>query len=172
MLKLVVRQRLDLREVALCREAEVRLALLVLLELLVDDLPADGLPVLERRKRVAEPRSVGAETTEPAELLPSVRMPQPEPVPCRDGDRPGRPLVGGLDARDQPVAPVEAENVSRLELVLGRELVQALLPGPPSRVLTSSPDLFGNLVAWLAEPKPARVSGGRRLVGRGGFEPP
>jgi hypothetical protein len=38
-LELVIRERLDLREVTL-GQAEARLALLVLLQLLVDDLPA------------------------------------------------------------------------------------------------------------------------------------
>ena len=75
MLELVVRQRLDLRVVAFGGEIEVRLALVIAPELLVDDLPADGLPVLERRERVADPRSVGAEAAEPAELLPSIGMP-------------------------------------------------------------------------------------------------
>ena len=75
-LELVTRERLDLREVTLGSEAEVRLALLVLLELLVDDLPADGLPVFESRERVAEPGSVGPEAAEPAELLSSIRMPE------------------------------------------------------------------------------------------------
>ena len=95
MLELVVRQRLHLREVALGGEAEVRLALVVALELLVDDLPADGLPVLERRERVAEPWRVRAEAAEAPKLLPLIWMPQPQPVPRRNALGPRRPVVGG-----------------------------------------------------------------------------
>jgi hypothetical protein len=55
-LELVTRERLDLREVTLGSEAEVRLALLVLLQLLVDD-PATGCPFRESNE--AEPGRVG-----------------------------------------------------------------------------------------------------------------
>jgi hypothetical protein len=82
-LELVTRERLDLRVVAVGREAEVRLAVLVLLQLLVDDLPADRLSVLERRERVAEPGSVGPEAAEPADLLSPIWMPEAQPVPSR-----------------------------------------------------------------------------------------
>lgn len=132
-LELVARERLDLREVALGDEAEVRLALLVLLQLLIDDLPSDGLPVFESRERMAEPGRVGPEAAQPAELLSSIRMPEAEPVPSWYRDRSRRRVLAGLDARDQPVASVEAENVARLELRLGRELVHTLLAGPPPR---------------------------------------
>ena len=129
----MARERLDLREVALGDEAEVRLALLVLLQLLIDDLPSDGLPVFESRERMAEPGRVGPEAAQPAELLSSIRMPEAEPVPSWYRDRSRRRVLAGLDARDQPVASVEAENVARLELRLGRELVHTLLAGPPPR---------------------------------------
>ena len=90
-LELVTRERLDLREVTLGSEAEVRLALLVLLQLLVDGTE----PV---------PRSLAATP-------------------------PGRSRC----SRPASSSSVEAENVARLELVLGRELVHALLAGPPPR---------------------------------------
>ena len=62
MLELVVRQRLGFGVVTLGGEAEIRLALLVVLEPLVDDLPADRLSLFEGRERVAEPGSVGVLT--------------------------------------------------------------------------------------------------------------
>src|SRR5512133_1238095 len=130
----MVWQRLDLREVTLGGEAEVPLALVVALELLIDDLPAHWLPVFERRERVAKPRSVRAEAAQRAELLSSIGMPEPQPVASGPGYCSGRRVAAGLDARDQPVASVEAEDVARLEGILGRELVQALLAGvPPPR---------------------------------------
>jgi len=82
---------------------------------------------------VAEPRSVGPEPAEPAELLSSLRMPEAQPVPSWYRDHSRRRVVTGLDAREQPVLSVEAEHVARLELVLGRELVHTLLAGPPPR---------------------------------------
>ena len=58
MLELVVGQiALGLAVVALRDEVEERLALLVVGERLLDDLPADGSPVLDRRERVAESRA-------------------------------------------------------------------------------------------------------------------
>jgi hypothetical protein len=60
-------------------------------------------------------------------------MSEAQAVPSRDRDRTRRRVVAGLDARDQPVASVEAEHIARLERVLGRELVYTLLAGPPPR---------------------------------------
>jgi hypothetical protein len=73
-LQLVIRKLIELREVTLCDELEVRGAVGVERQPLVLDLPADLLAVLLGSERVTESRRIRPEPPEPAELLAAVRM--------------------------------------------------------------------------------------------------
>ena len=87
----MVGQRLDLLEVPLCSEVEVRLTLVVVRELLIADLPADRLFVLDRREGVAEARGIRPVAAEGADLLSSVGMMEAQAVPRRLCERAAGP---------------------------------------------------------------------------------
>ena len=70
----MIRKLIELGEVTLCDELEVRLAVGVERQTLVLDLPADLLAVLLGGERVTELRRIRPEPPEPAELLAAVRM--------------------------------------------------------------------------------------------------
>src|SRR6266540_5258098 len=101
MLELVVRKLRLLGEVTLGREVEIRLALLVVGEALLDDLPADRPSVFSGCERVAVPGRVGAQAPKDAQLLAAVRMAQPQAVARRLGHDARRRRV--LDGVDEPV---------------------------------------------------------------------
>jgi hypothetical protein len=104
-----VRQLVELEEVALRDQLEVRLAVVVAGKLYVDHLPARRVSVLDRRERVPEPRRVVAPAAEGAELQPPARMSQAEAVARRPGD--DTPI--GVNALDEPIAASEPDDVAR-----------------------------------------------------------
>ena len=127
-LELVIGSSSHLREVTLGRQYEVRLAVLVPLQALVDDLPVDGPTVLDRRKRVADLRQSPDGSGERADLFAPVRVPQSEAVARRP-----RHGTGAVDALDQPVAALEPEHRADLERILRRVLHHVLSPVPVVR---------------------------------------
>jgi len=125
-LELVLRQRrrlVGLAVVALGGQVELRLALLVLGEPGVHDLPADRRAVLESAERVPDRRRVVPIAPEGAELLVPVRVPQPQPI-ARRLQRDARPV----HALHEPVAPFVADDGPRDERLLARVRVHALVP--------------------------------------------
>jgi hypothetical protein len=104
-----VRQLVELEEVALRDQLEVRLALVVVRELYVDHLPARRDSLLDCRERVAEPRRVVAPAAEGAELQPPARLSKAEAVARRLGN--DTPI--GVDALDEPVAASKPDDVAR-----------------------------------------------------------
>jgi hypothetical protein len=123
MLQLVVRQVLDLAEIALGHQLEVGPALIAG-QLLVDDLPAD----VAGREHVADARRVGPVAPHRADLLVAVGMPEGEPIArgLRDG-------TAVLERFDEPVAAVEPNDGARRERVLSRVLPPMLSAGAVDR---------------------------------------
>jgi Mechanosensitive ion channel len=128
MLELVVGKLLQLAVVTLGDEFHVRLALSVARELTVDDLPADRLPVLERAERVAEARRVEPVAPERACFDTPGRVPKEKAIPRELCERAGRhPTVWCLHTLHKPVTTVPHDDVTRLELLLGRILEYTLV---------------------------------------------
>src|SRR5439155_25264611 len=128
-LELVVGQVLRVAVVSFGRQIEEGLALLVVGQALVHDLPADGLAVLDRGEAVAEPWCVGTIAAKRPELLAPVRMVQAEAVAsrlCKDAGR----LSVRLQALDKPVASLEPEHLPGLEWLVRRVRMNSLRPGP------------------------------------------
>src|SRR5207342_2395130 len=88
------------------------------------DLPAHRLPVRERAERVSGPRCVGTIAPERTDLLAPVGVPQPQAVAGRLQVDP-RPV----DPLDEPVPPLEADDLARRERLLARVRMHALRPG-------------------------------------------
>jgi hypothetical protein len=107
---------------------EKRLTGVIVGELLVDHLPADRVAVLRRRECVAEPRAAWPEPAHRTELLTPVGMMQANPIARLLGERPGQLSVFRrlVDALDEPEPPSQPKDVTRLERLLRRVLVDAL----------------------------------------------
>src|SRR2546425_7151238 len=119
MLELVVGQFAGLLAVVpLGDEVEVGLVV-VARESLVDDLPRDRMPVLDRGETVPQPRRIGAVAAERPELLAAVRVAQANAVAGRLGARPGR-LCFGLDALDEPPSAFQPEHLAGLQRLVRR----------------------------------------------------
>src|SRR5439155_10004146 len=124
-LELVIGKLLELAEVALGDEIEIGLALLVVREALVDDLPADWMPVVQGGERVPELGPIRPVPAESSELLAPVRVNEAKPVAGGPRHQPAF-LV---DTADQPVASFQPDDGAGAELLVAGVLVHPLDAG-------------------------------------------
>ena len=114
---------LGLAVVALGGQLEVRLALVVALQPLVADLPADRAARDDGAEGMADPRRVGAVAAKGAGLGAPVRVAQHEPVAGRL-----QPQALALDGVHQPVAALDVEEIPFRELGLAQVRVRRSCP--------------------------------------------
>ena len=128
MLELVIRQSLELAEVALGDDVEIRFFLLVAGQARLGDGPRDRQAVLDRGERMTDAWCVRPPASEGTELLVTVGVTKSQAIPSRLDDEPGR-IRARLDSFDEPVAAGLPEDVARSERRIGRVRVHALAPG-------------------------------------------
>jgi len=156
-------QGLAVRDAQLLRdEVEVRVAGLVARDLLFDDLPAGRLSVLDRRQRMAEPRRAGTEAPEGADVLASSGMTKAQAIASRRCERPRRTIFDRLDARDQPEAAVEPNDVELGQSFCGIELAIPVLAGAGSAGMAG---LLGKATGFSRSPRKAPTFYGLVLAG-------
>src|SRR4029077_12441705 len=110
------------------------LALVVAGELLVQHLPADRMARVDRGEGVPKPGRAPAEPPESTQLLAPIWMLEAEPVARRLRDGASERLPVGLgDALDQPEPASELDHLARCERLLGRVVVDSLIPSGAPR---------------------------------------